>query len=159
MRIGFGCVNLGSAARGHSPRADVRLVQEAVDRGIDLFDTADVYGSGASERILGRGLGPRRDGVTIATKGGYRFRPRSAAEQTARRMAMKAQKAIRRGGGGHGGGGTGGSYEAAGLLPRSPALGRRMPACAGCAPTTSTCTSCTGPTSSRRTCSSSSRTS
>ena len=120
MRIGVGCVNLGSASRGHSPQADVRLVREAVDRGIDLFDTADIYGSGASERILGKALGTRRADVTIATKGGYRFRPRSGAEQAARRLAAMAKKAIRRGGGGGGGGaaaGGGGSYQEQDFTP------------------------------------------
>ena len=97
MRIGFGCVNLGSASRGHSWQADVRLVREAVDRGITLFDTADVYGSGASERVLGRALGSRRSAVTVATKGGYLFRPRTPAEQTARRLAVMARRAAGRG--------------------------------------------------------------
>lgn len=113
MRIGFGCVNLGSASRGHSPQVDVRLVREALDLGIDLFDTADVYGSGASERILGQALAARRADVTIATKGGYRFRPRSAAEQAARRFVATAKRAVpgRSGGGGGGGAAGGGAYQ------------------------------------------------
>ena len=52
-----------------------------------LFDTADAYGSGASERVLGEALRGRRDTVTIATKGGYVFRPRSPIELRARRFA------------------------------------------------------------------------
>ena len=58
MRLGFGCVNLGTASGGR--RADVRLVQEAVDLGCDVFDTADAYGNGASERILGGRSAPAR---------------------------------------------------------------------------------------------------
>jgi aryl-alcohol dehydrogenase-like predicted oxidoreductase len=39
----------------------VRVVRAALDAGITLFDTADVYGDGASEELLGRGLAGRRD--------------------------------------------------------------------------------------------------
>jgi aryl-alcohol dehydrogenase-like predicted oxidoreductase len=48
----------------------VRAVQRALDLGIDLFDTADVYGNGAAERLLARGLAGRRDAAFIATKFG-----------------------------------------------------------------------------------------
>jgi aryl-alcohol dehydrogenase-like predicted oxidoreductase len=46
------------------------VVDAALDVGINFFDSADVYGSGASEVILGKALGPRRDDVVIATKFG-----------------------------------------------------------------------------------------
>jgi aryl-alcohol dehydrogenase-like predicted oxidoreductase len=46
------------------------VVDAALDAGINFFDSADVYGSGASEVILGKALGPRRDDVVIATKFG-----------------------------------------------------------------------------------------
>ena len=112
MRLGFGCVNLGSASSGRSWRADVRLVELAVDEGVTLFDTADVYGSGTSERILGHALRRRRADVVIATKAGYRFRPRTLAEQSARRAAAGAIRAVRRADAGSGPavGGSGGSY-------------------------------------------------
>jgi aryl-alcohol dehydrogenase-like predicted oxidoreductase len=85
MRVGFGCVTLGSGT-GPSGRAGIRLVQAAVDAGVTLFDTADAYGSGASERTLGRALAGRRDEVEIATKAGYRFQERSAVERQVRRV-------------------------------------------------------------------------
>jgi aryl-alcohol dehydrogenase-like predicted oxidoreductase len=110
MRLGFGCVSLGSASRGGSRRADVALVREAIDLGVTLFDTADVYGAGASERVLGRALGRRRDEVVIATKGGYLFRERSAIEQRARRIVATARRGPpgrRSGLGGGAGGGHG----------------------------------------------------
>jgi aryl-alcohol dehydrogenase-like predicted oxidoreductase len=43
--------------------------------GVTFFDTADVYGAGHSERVLGRALAGHRDGVVIATKFGYTFDP------------------------------------------------------------------------------------
>ena len=49
----------------------IRAIQSAVDAGITFFDTADNYGCGHSEKILGRALAGRRGEVTIATKFGY----------------------------------------------------------------------------------------
>jgi aryl-alcohol dehydrogenase-like predicted oxidoreductase len=102
MRLGFGCVGLGSAS-GVGWRHDVRLVEEAVDHGVSVFDTADAYGAGVSERVLGRALRRRRADVVIATKAGYRFRPRSLGEQSMRRAAgrvLQRVRAARQGAGG-----------------------------------------------------------
>jgi aryl-alcohol dehydrogenase-like predicted oxidoreductase len=99
MRIGFGCVGLGSAS-GAGWRHDVRLVEEAVDRGVTVFDTADAYGAGTSEKVLGRALRRRRDEVIIATKAGYRFRERSRGEQSIRRAAASVLARVRRPSGG-----------------------------------------------------------
>jgi aryl-alcohol dehydrogenase-like predicted oxidoreductase len=51
----------------------VRAVHRALDLGITLFDTANVYGAGHSERVLGRALAGRRDEAVIATKWGLAF--------------------------------------------------------------------------------------
>src|SRR5919198_4202489 len=51
----------------------IHAIHKALDLGITLFDTADVYGCGHSERVLGRALAERRDEVVIATKFGLRF--------------------------------------------------------------------------------------
>ena len=51
--------------------ASIRLIHEALDMGVQLFDTADAYGTdGDSEKVVGRALADRRDGVVIATKFG-----------------------------------------------------------------------------------------
>ena len=92
MRIGLGCVQLGSASATVPWREQVALVRRAVDVGVNLFDTADAYGSGSSERILGKAVAGRRGDVTIATKGGYVFRPRSSLEQRARRGIVTVQR-------------------------------------------------------------------
>ena len=99
MRLGLGCVGLGSAS-GAGWRHDVRLVEEAVDRGVTVFDTADAYGAGTSERVLGRALRRRRADVVLATKAGYRFRERSRAEHSMRRAAAPVLARVRRPGGG-----------------------------------------------------------
>ncbi len=59
-RLGLGCARLGSARQGIGWRESVRLVHAAVDHGVRYFDTADAYGAGASERVLGRALRGRR---------------------------------------------------------------------------------------------------
>ncbi len=64
---GLGCNTFGWAI--DAPTAEA-IVHTALDLGVNHFDTADVYGSGASEEHLGRALGSRRDEVVIATKFG-----------------------------------------------------------------------------------------
>jgi aryl-alcohol dehydrogenase-like predicted oxidoreductase len=65
-------VGLGTNAFGS--RIDARqsqaVVDAALDAGVTLFDTSDTYGTGASEELLGRALGSRRDEVVLATKFG-----------------------------------------------------------------------------------------
>jgi aryl-alcohol dehydrogenase-like predicted oxidoreductase len=51
----------------------VRAIDRALELGANFFDTADVYGAGHSERVLGRALAGRRDDVVIATKFGNTF--------------------------------------------------------------------------------------
>ncbi len=49
----------------------VRAIHRAIDLGVSFFDTAECYGAGHSEKVLGRALEGRRDGVVIATKFGH----------------------------------------------------------------------------------------
>jgi aryl-alcohol dehydrogenase-like predicted oxidoreductase len=51
----------------------IRAIHRALDLGVRFFDTADIYGTGHSEEVLGRALEGRRDEVVIATKFGYTF--------------------------------------------------------------------------------------
>jgi aryl-alcohol dehydrogenase-like predicted oxidoreductase len=50
-----------------------RAIQRALDLGVTFFDTADIYGCGHSERVLGQALAGRRDKVVISTKFGHVF--------------------------------------------------------------------------------------
>ena len=65
--VGLGCNNLGTRCDEAQSKA---VVQAALDAGITLFDTADIYGQGKSEELLGKALGSRRDEVVLATKFG-----------------------------------------------------------------------------------------
>jgi len=66
---GLGCNNFGRRLDLARTRA---VVDAAIDAGITLLDTADVYGIGASEELLGEVLAGRRDQVVLATKFGLR---------------------------------------------------------------------------------------
>lgn len=67
--IGFGCWEMGGGY-GHFETSEViAAIDRALDLGITLFDTARGYGTGASEELLGRGLGARRQEAIVVTKG------------------------------------------------------------------------------------------
>lgn len=70
--LGLGCMSMTS---GYGPAADhaamVALLREAVELGVTLFDTAQVYGPFANERLLGEALAPVRSQVVIASKFGF----------------------------------------------------------------------------------------
>ena len=69
-RMGLGCWQLGADWGEVSETRAHDILRAAVDSGITFFDTADVYGDGRSERLLGAFFGPDRAGITIATKYG-----------------------------------------------------------------------------------------
>ncbi len=73
-RIAVGCEQLGGTDWGeYDLRETTRAVARAADLGINVFDTADVYSLGESERALAKALGPRRHEMFIVTKGGVRW--------------------------------------------------------------------------------------
>ena len=65
--VGVGCNAFGARIDADQTRA---VVDAAIEQGITFFDTADSYAGGASEELLGRALGKRRDDVIVATKFG-----------------------------------------------------------------------------------------
>ncbi len=75
--VGLGCNNFGGRIGLEASRA---VVHAALDAGITLFDTADVYGErGGSETALGEILGPRRKDIVLATKFAMPMNPDAAA--------------------------------------------------------------------------------
>lgn len=66
-RVGVGCNAFGRRVDADGVRA---IVDAAIDVDAAFFDTADIYGFGASEELLGRAVGSRRDAVVIGTKFG-----------------------------------------------------------------------------------------
>jgi aryl-alcohol dehydrogenase-like predicted oxidoreductase len=68
--IGLGCMGMTFAYRGADEDESRATIQRAVDSGVTLFDTADVYGPETNERLVGAALRPVRDLVAVATKFG-----------------------------------------------------------------------------------------
>src|SRR6266852_9960831 len=70
--LGLGCMGMSF---GFGPAVDkkegISLIRAAVDRGVTLFDTAQVYGPFTNEELVGEALSPVRDQVVIATKFGF----------------------------------------------------------------------------------------
>lgn len=103
--IGFGAWGIGGGAGGHAaygPTDDtetIRALHAALDAGVTLYDTSDLYGMGHSEELIGRAFRSHRDRVVIATKGGMmssageqNFSPaylRNALEKSLTRLACE----------------------------------------------------------------------
>lgn len=68
--LGLGFMSFRTSADAGEEKQAKELVDAAVDLGVTLFDTADIYGPEFSEILLGRAIRGRRDGLTIATKFG-----------------------------------------------------------------------------------------
>ena len=67
--IGLGTYPIGGWMWGGTDESDsIRTVQSAIDHGINLIDTAPMYGYGLAEEIVGKALQGRRDKAVIATK-------------------------------------------------------------------------------------------
>lgn len=94
-RICLGCMSYGVPERGTHPwtlpeEAARPLIRQAVEAGINFFDTANVYSDGTSEEIVGRALGEfaRRDEIVIATKLNGRMRPGPNAAGLSRKAVL-----------------------------------------------------------------------
>ncbi|HDR7632737.1 MULTISPECIES: aldo/keto reductase [Bacillus] len=66
--IGFGCMSLGA-----SEAEAMRIIDEAIDLGINFFDTADLYDYGLNEEFVGKALKGKRDQIVLTTKVGNRW--------------------------------------------------------------------------------------
>jgi len=85
--VGLGCNNFGWRLDATATR---KVVDAALDAGINFFDTADIYGKGQSEEYLGRALGARRHGVVLASKFGMKMdEERKGAQPAYLRQALE----------------------------------------------------------------------
>src|SRR5277367_1000275 len=69
--IGLGCMGMSDFYGPSDESTNLRVLNAAVDIGINFLDTADMYGVGANERLLAKVLKTRRADVVLATKFGY----------------------------------------------------------------------------------------
>jgi aryl-alcohol dehydrogenase-like predicted oxidoreductase len=74
--LGYGCMGLSFGYGTTTDRAEaVAVIRHAVDLGVTLFDTAEVYGPFLNEEVVGEALAPHRDDVVLATKFGFDIDP------------------------------------------------------------------------------------
>jgi aryl-alcohol dehydrogenase-like predicted oxidoreductase len=82
LPIGLGCMSLSGTYGPSDDKAAETLLRRAVERGVDHFDSSDMYGWGHNEELLGRALaqlpGSQRDKIVIATKFGQTRQPGGA---------------------------------------------------------------------------------
>lgn len=80
--LGLGCMSMSDI---YGPPADkqemIKLIRAAHDRGVTMFDTAEVYGPFVNEELVGEALAPIRDKVVIATKFGFDIDPETGARR------------------------------------------------------------------------------
>ena len=102
--IGLGCVGMSGWYGGVESADSERTLAQAIDLGVDFFDTADAYGLGANEELLGRVLAPHRSKIRISTKFGNLISPdgkplgakgtpdyvRQACEASLRRLGVES---------------------------------------------------------------------
>ena len=68
--IGLGCMGMSEFYVGGSEQESIATIHHALDRGVTFLDTADMYGWGKNEELVGRAIADRRDEVFLATKFG-----------------------------------------------------------------------------------------
>jgi aryl-alcohol dehydrogenase-like predicted oxidoreductase len=96
--LGLGCMGL---SYGYGPAADrkdaIALIRAAHERGVTFFDTAEAYGPGLNEEVVGEALAPVRDEVVIATKFGFRNGvPAEGMDSRPERIREVADAALKR---------------------------------------------------------------
>ena len=82
-RLGFGCWQLGGHGWGKLSEAEVvRAAHRAIEAGINVFDTAPIYGLGHSEEVLGSILRGKRGDIIVATKVGLTWKKGETFEKS-----------------------------------------------------------------------------
>ncbi|MFD1053246.1 aldo/keto reductase [Terrabacter terrigena] len=89
--VGIGCNNFGRRVDQDGTNA---VVRQAIESGVTLFDTADIYGLGASEEMLGLALGSERENVVVATKFGMDMQGSNGPDWGVRGSRRYIRKAV-----------------------------------------------------------------
>ncbi|MHB8177793.1 MAG: aldo/keto reductase [Vulcanimicrobiaceae bacterium] len=81
--LGLGCMGMSEFYGGADEAQSIRTIHRALELGVTLLDTADIYGLGDNEELVGKAIAGKREGVFLATKFGI---VRDPNDPTARRM-------------------------------------------------------------------------
>ena len=91
--VSFGAWAIGSAWGLVDDRESLAALHKAVDLGVNFIDTADVYGNGRSERLIGKLLRERSETIYVATKAGRKLTPHVAEKYTAQQSGSLSKGA------------------------------------------------------------------
>lgn len=96
--LGLGCMGL---SYGYGPATNkqdaIKLIRTAFEKGVTFFDTAEAYGPGTNEEVVGEALAPLRDRVVIATKFGFvNGVPAQGLDSRPERIRQVADESLRR---------------------------------------------------------------
>ncbi len=93
--ISFGAWAIGSAWGTVDDNESLAALHTAIDEGVNFIDTADVYGDGHSERLVGRLLKERSEEILVATKTGRRLDPHTADGYNPRNLTAFVERSLR----------------------------------------------------------------
>lgn len=93
--VSFGAWAIGSAWGDVDSGDSLRALHKAVDRGVNFFDTADVYGDGHSERLLAQLKRERDEEIIVATKAGRRLDPHIADGYNAENLSQFIERSLK----------------------------------------------------------------
>lgn len=94
--IGLGCLSFGGLFGATTREDSLRCLDAAWDHGITLFDTANIYGSGVSEDVLGEWLRTRRRAAVVATKAGIVGGPNRRIDNSESYLRAELEGSLRR---------------------------------------------------------------
>ncbi len=94
--IGLGCMSFGGVFGATNEAESFACLDASYEAGLDFLDTANVYGNGVSETVLGRWISSRKPKVTVATKGGIFNTPTRHFKNDAQTLRASLEESLKR---------------------------------------------------------------